>query len=413
MSGANSTCEIIREAKTLGIEVYATDYYQNTKAKKKADKSFMVSTADVPAIVKLCKEENIDGIFSAFTDSVLPYMQQVSELTGFSFWGDKDNIDICIDKMKFKEACSKSGIPVIPWIKINESNYKEIIKNVKCPVVVKPVDSSGSRGVYKCFEDSLLDSYCVKAFECSRKKELLIERLMNAEMEFSAYYILNNGESTMFAMGDRYVEVVSKDSAPKPKGMLFPSVHMDAFLTKIDPLFKSFFIKNNMNNGFVFIQGFTEDNSFYINEVGYRLNGGFTYKFNEYFNGYSLVEEMFNYCLTGKMSEDILNKTDPHFKGKGLLLTISVRQGVIGKIGGVEAIKDFPGVYDVIFDYEEGDEMKAPGEGVLILGYIHCIANNYKEIESILSFVSNHLIVENDKGENLLLDILRPSALKL
>jgi biotin carboxylase len=141
----------------------------------------------------LCKEEKIDGIFSGFTDSVLPYMQQVSVRTGLPFWGDERNIDICIDKMKFKEACEEAGVPVIPWIKVNDSNYLEKIESVQCPVVVKPVDSSGSRGVYKCFDKYQLADYCQKAFEYSQKKEILIERLMNVSNEFSAYYVMFGG----------------------------------------------------------------------------------------------------------------------------------------------------------------------------------------------------------------------------
>lgn len=412
MSGANATCEIIREAKSLGLEVYATDYYKSTKAKQMADKSFLVSTADVPAVAKLCKEEHIDGIFSAFTDSVLPYMQQVGVATGLPFWGNEENIEICIDKMKFKEACSKSGVPVIPWQEVNLETYEEAIKKIKCPVVIKPVDSSGSRGVYKCYDSKLLEYYCKKSFDCSRKKVLLIEKLMRADCEFSAYYILKDGESKLFAMGDRFVEVVDENSAPKPKGMLFPSLSQDAFIKKVDPYVKRFFIDNSMRNGFVFIQGFVDDGDFYINEVGYRLNGGFTYKFNEYYNGFSLVKEMLGFCLSGKISADIFDKTNPFFDGYGLLLTISLREGKIGKIEGVDEIKAFPGVYDMILQNDVGDTMEAPGSGVIILGYIHCVAKNYEDLKDIVKYVSNHLIVEDINGSNQLLSILNTNVLR-
>jgi formate-dependent phosphoribosylglycinamide formyltransferase (GAR transformylase) len=40
MSGSNATCEIIRVAQSLGVEVCATDYYETSAAKKMADKSF-------------------------------------------------------------------------------------------------------------------------------------------------------------------------------------------------------------------------------------------------------------------------------------------------------------------------------------------------------------------------------------
>jgi len=406
MSGSNATCEVIRVAKDLGIEVYATDYYETSAAKRMADKSFQVSTADVPAVTSLCKEERIDGIFSAFTDSVLPYMQQVSAATGLPFWGDEHNIDVCIDKMKFKQACEKAGVPVIPWVKVTEMNYLEKIEDVKCPVVVKPVDSSGSRGVYKCFDKSQLADYCMRSFQYSAKKELLIERMMNVHNEFSAYYVMNNGVAKLLSMGDRYVEVVCEDSAPQPKGMLFPSIRQAQFEEKIDPLIKRFFTQNNMNGGFAFIQGFVENREFYVNEIGYRLNGGFTYKFNEFYNDYNLVNELLQYSLTGKMTDTEFNKINPHFNGIGLLLTVSLTNGKIAAIEGIEEIKKLPGVLDFVSQKKVGDEVVEGGASGKIFGYIHCVAQSYDELSDILDSIKKTLKILNSEKNDQLVGIL-------
>ena len=171
MSGSAAACEIVREAKEMGVEVYATDYYKTSPVKRISDKSFMVSTADVDSVVNLCRQEHVDGIFSGYTDSVLPYMQQVAEKLNLPFWGSKENIDICIDKMKFKKACQKAGLKTIPCIKATQNDYAEKILQVRCPVVVKPVDNSGSRGVYKCFDNIKLKEYCEKALAFSQKKK--------------------------------------------------------------------------------------------------------------------------------------------------------------------------------------------------------------------------------------------------
>lgn len=411
MSGSNATCEVIRVAKRLGIEVYATDYYETSAAKRMADKSFQVSTADVSAISSLCKDERIDGIFSAFTDSVLPYMQQVSVATGLPFWGDEHNIDVCIDKMKFKQACEEAGVPVIPWVKVTEENYLEKIKDVQCPVVVKPVDSSGSRGVFKCFKKLELAEYCRKSLEYSSKKELLIERMMNVTCEFSAYYVMRRGGVRLLSMGDRYVDVVRKDSAPQPKGMFFPSIRQAQFEEKIDPLIKRFFAQNNMNDGFAFIQGFVDNGDFYINEIGYRLNGGFTYKFNEYYNDYHLVNELLQYSLIGSLSEAEFKKINPHFNGIALLLTISLSDGTIARIDGIEEIKKVPGVLDFVSQKKVGDEVLEGGASGKIFGYIHCVSASLGELSKILDSIRKLLIIENTEHQNQLVGILDVSSL--
>ena len=56
MSGSKAACEIVNGAHNMGVIVYATDYYKDSPVKRIADKSFLLSTADVDAIVDLCKK---------------------------------------------------------------------------------------------------------------------------------------------------------------------------------------------------------------------------------------------------------------------------------------------------------------------------------------------------------------------
>ena len=412
MSGSAAACEIVREAKEMGVEVYATDYYKTSPVKRISDKSFMVSTADVDSVVNLCRQEHVDGIFSGYTDSVLPYMQQVAEKLNLPFWGSKENIDICIDKMKFKKACQKAGLKTIPCIKATQNDYAEKILQVRCPVVVKPVDNSGSRGVYKCFDNIKLKEYCEKALAFSQKKEILIERLMDVNSEFSAYYMIC-GDGFLASMGDRYVDVVDESTAPQAKGMLFPSLHLESFIKKVDPLIRVFFRQNGMNNGFVFIQGFTEDEEFYINEIGYRLNGGFTYKFNEFYNGYNQVKELIRFSLTGQMDYSAIVKTNPYFNGIGLLITISLKEGVIGRIEGIEAIKHHPGILDIIPQHYVGDDLRAHGTSAQIFGYAFCVAKDIEELKEAVDFVRDNLIVEDTNHNNMLIGIIDTASLRL
>ncbi len=417
MSGSQDACEIVKEAHKLGIEVYATDYYKTSPVKKIADKSFLVSTADVDAIIDLCKQEHIDGIFSGYTDSVLPYMQQVAEKARLPFWGNKNNIEICTDKKKFKEACKKAGVKTIPSIYVCLDDYKNKIKTVTCPVVVKPVDNSGSRGVYKCYRQEDLIDFCKKSFEYSQKKELLIEKLMNVDEEFSVYYILSeslnrqNG-AILCSMGDRYVDVVDEETAPQAKGMFFPSIHLKSFEEKADSSIREFFKQNNMKNGFVFIQGFAENNDFYISEIGYRLNGGFTYKFTERYNGYNQVQELIKYSLTGKMDDYQVQKSNPYFNGLGLLITISLKEGVIGKVSGIERIKKHKNIIDFIPLHFKGDDLCAHGTSRQIYGYAFCAATSYEDMKETIHYVSDNLIVEDINGNNMLIGIINPEIIK-
>ena len=109
LGGVRAACEIIREAQKVGVIVYETDYLPDSPAKKVADKAFMTSCTDVDAVVELCKAEGIDGLFTGYTDSLLPFAEQICRKLNFPFWGDSQNIEMCINKQMFKDACEKSN----------------------------------------------------------------------------------------------------------------------------------------------------------------------------------------------------------------------------------------------------------------------------------------------------------------
>lgn len=411
MSGSKDACEIVKIAHKLGIIVYATDWYQDSPVKRIADKSFMVSTADVDAIVELCKSEGIDGIFSGYTDSVLPYCQSVCDKLGFPFWGTEQNIQMCIDKKLFKKACEQSSLPIVPYAVMNESNYLTKLSDITVPVVFKPVDNSGSRGVYKVFNHSELKYYCEKSLSYSKSREVLAEKLMDANNEFSVYYMLNNGNAYLTAMSDKIIDDYDENLAPVDLGMRFPSQRLEQWLDDVDPIVRNFFHANQMRFGFVFIQGFYMDGNFYIHEIGYRLNGGFTYNLVEHFSQYNQVEQLLSFALTGKMNEYELQKSNPRFDGISIIVTATLRTGTIGEIEGVELIKRLPGVIAFYQMKDIGDELSSSGTTAQIFSYIHCVADNVSEMKSLIIKIKSHLVVSDVSGNNMLLPLIDETQL--
>lgn len=77
LGGVSPACEVINEAHRYGVVVYETDYLTDSPAKKVVDKSFMTSFTDVDAVVDLCRKEGVDGVFTGYTDSLLPYAEKI------------------------------------------------------------------------------------------------------------------------------------------------------------------------------------------------------------------------------------------------------------------------------------------------------------------------------------------------
>ena len=411
LGGVMDACDIVKQAHDLGIEVYETDYLVDSPAKAIVDKSFMTSCTDVPAVVDLCKRENVDGVFTGYTDSLLPFTQRVCAELNFPFWGDEKNIQMCVDKELFKSACENAGLPVVPSRCVDEKSFAG--GSITGPVVVKPVDNSGSRGVFKCYSRAEYLDSCQRAFSYSKKKVLSVERLMDMNAEFSVYYLLYNGEAYMVGMGDRYVSSPNPNTAPQGLGMRFPSLKTDLWLEKMDSKLRRFFSLNEMKNGFVFLQGFCENEEFFIHEIGYRLNGGFTYKIAETYTGVNIVHLLLQYSLTGKMDEPLLSQITPRYDGAAYVLTLTVKNGKIGKVCGLEEINTCASVYEFCQLKFPGDIVSADvGTTAQVFAYVIIAAKNRDEMVSSINFVKQNLKVLDANGGSMMNQIVDASIIK-
>lgn len=405
--------EIVKESQSLGIKTYVADYYENSPAKKIADKSFLVSAIDVEKLVSICKEENIDGIFTGYNDMLLPYNQEICNILNKPFCGNKENINTCIDKELFKKSCVKSGVSIVPWISVNKENYLEKIDEIELPVVVKPADYSGSKGVYKCFKKEDLKSNIEEAFTYSKVGKVLIEKLMEVDKEFSVYYMIYNGVAYLSAMGDRYVKVTDPNIAPSGLGMLYPSVYLDEWIENMDEHIRKFISDNNMKDGFVFFQGFYDNGKFYIHETGYRLNGGYTYGIIEHFSGYNQMHQLIKYSLTGEMDVELLEKSNPYFDGFGMIVTISLTNGKISHIGGIDEIEKNSRLLKFNLLHAIGDEINVKGTTEQVLAYVLCATENKEKLDEIINLIKEKLVVLDENGNNMIMEIINPMKLKI
>ncbi len=411
LGGVRPACEIIREAQSMGVETFVTDYIEDSPAKKIAEHSYMVNALDVDGVAELCRKEKIDGVITGYVDMLLPYAQQICEKINRPFWGNAANIDMAINKEKFKSACEKSGVQVVPWKIANKDNYSEVLKEIVPPVVMKPVDNSGSRGVVKCYETAMLNECAQKALSYSKCGEILIEKAMDPHCEFSVYYMLNHGECYLTGMGDRYVNIADTEIAPVGQGMLFPSVHLSEWIEKMDGSVRKFFKDNEMNDGFIFVQGFYENHNYYVHEIGYRLNGGFSYKIIDYFSKYNQIKELIKFSLTGDMDKTEIQKSNPFFDGYGMIITATLKPGTICSVAGKEEIEKENGVLQFCQLHDVGEKLMSRGTTAQVFAYILCATKTKEEMQKLINLIQDKLIITGTDGSNILNPIIDPSRI--
>jgi biotin carboxylase len=407
LGGTRLSCEIIEQAKKKGVYVIATDYLEKYPGKKIADKSFMVSTMDTDAIVNLIKEEEVNGILTGFIDSMLPYYQEICKKAGLPCYASEEQIEITTNKQKFKKLCNEFDVPVVEEYKISYPFKKEEMHCIKFPVLVKPVDNSGGRGIYICENEEKLKLNYEKSLSFSYRKKVIIERYMSAK-EVTIFYVIQDGEVYLSAMADRYTKNRQGGIIPLPVAYIFPSKHLKAYQESLNHKVIEMFKSIGVQNGMIYIQSFVEDGNCIFYEMGFRLTGTLEYKIIYHINGINPLEMMVNYALTGSMYEiSIESCINPNFKEWGCNITFLAKPGTVGKILGVNEVYSLEEVIDVVSSYNAGDIIKESSIGTLkqVIIRVFAVAKSKHELAKVIDKIHNIVKVYSEDGKNMLLEV--------
>ncbi|MDY0100465.1 MAG: ATP-grasp domain-containing protein [Bacilli bacterium] len=185
---------IIQKARALGYHTIAIDGSSTAVGFQDADEHFVVDIKDKDKILSLAKEKKIDGIITGATDYGVistSYVAKNLGLIGLNY----DSANLIKNKYLTRKTLFDNNVDSMKQFHlINNLEEINIVKNfVSYPVIVKPVDGSGSKGVTKANNDKEFCVACKSAIESSISKKALAEDFIVGK-EYGVESIVLNGE---------------------------------------------------------------------------------------------------------------------------------------------------------------------------------------------------------------------------
>lgn len=401
LGGMRISCEIVKKAKDMGIYTLVADYnkIEDSPGKQIADEAVDLSVTDVDAVVDYVKKNAIDGIFVGFNDMLLPYYAEICERTGLPCYGTKKQFEILIAKDQYKALCRQFGVPTIPEYDIND-------EHIKYPVLVKPVDNSGSRGITICHNRQELDEAVEIGRKASKTGKVLIERYMDGR-EVTVFWTFQNGNYYLSALANRHVKHnQGKDVIPLPVGYTFPSVYLPKYRKEVEDRCKQMFHHLGLKDGMMFMQCKVENGTCYMYDLGYRLTGSLEYKILERVCGYNPLEMMIFHALTGKMGEkSIADKAVPEFKTPAFNVSCLCAPGTIAEIKGIDEVKVFHEVEGVVIAHTSGETITEQMRGLLAQITVRILGSvkSKEQLLPIMQKIDDTIHFIGTEGEELLL----------
>lgn len=197
---------LILKAKSLGYETHVFAWRAGAAGERTADFFYPISITEKERILEECRKIRPDAVASIGSDLAVPtvvYLQQHLGMKGNS----EHSAKISTNKYEMRKALKNAGVTVPGFVKIEEAGRQaqmaEAKRSLKLPVIVKPTDRSGSRGIMRLSDWNGLEEALETAQKNSFEHAAIVEEYLEGE-EFSCESVSWEGVHHCLAVTKKY-----------------------------------------------------------------------------------------------------------------------------------------------------------------------------------------------------------------
>ncbi len=369
----------IDRAKEKGIHTVVFDMNPKAAGATHADEFYLVSTRDVPAILEFLKgyKKKIDGVMTIASD--IPHcVSAAAEYLGVKHI-PLSVAQTCVQKFKMKEELERGGVNIPKFTSVRTlADLQSFIEHAGFPVVLKPVDNSGARGVLRITADTDLSW----AFEYARKYsysgDLIAEQYIPG-LQVSTEGIMHDNIFHCTGFADRNYENVEKTTPHLVEdGGDIPTVLPPAQKRLVEEEFEKAVRALGIDWGPAkgdMVMG--DDGKAYVIEIAARLSGGnFCYDKVPWSTGVDIVDILIDMTVGNSVDQNRFVPTKHMATSQRYFFP---SPGVIKEIRGLTEARNMPFIKKVDPWVQVGDEIPAIVNHPSRVGYVIALAPSRAE----------------------------------
>lgn len=382
----------IQWAKGVGLSVLLVDKNADNPGKEFADHYEKISGTDVPALLsfaqKMSDKYDIKGAYCS-NDFGLPAVAALAEKLDFSGNGIKV-VNQTLDKYQAKEIWKSQNLSIPHGVVVEElSQLQKAAKGIELPVIVKPIDSSGSRGVRSVNSFDEIE----EAYHLAKKysDQILVEELV------SGRHIDVNG---LFIEGKFYPCGATMERYFSPPPYHYPLWGCDPSSLSVEENDKVYQLVEEASRSLGICQGpvkadiIWSDSGPKLIELAPRFHGDVSSSYVRLFTeGANPIKAWMAY-LAGESFEQYLLCSPQQFAG--YIGLFPPKAGTLLAIKGIDKIRSIKGVSDVYLSAKPGQEIKEPKDNTSLCGFIWATGSTREALHETLVNAKNKLIFEID-----------------
>ncbi|CAH2714890.1 Carbamoyl-phosphate synthase large chain [Neobacillus rhizosphaerae] len=377
-------------AKDRGYYTILCDYQSNTPGQNYSDEYYCISTTDKVSILEIARKKNIDGIVAYISDTAAPTAAYVANKLNLPSY-PCEAVAILTKKDLFRKFLRENGFnsPKAKSYKTITEAKKDLTK-FQLPLMVKPIDSSGSRGISRIDSIEEIEIAFESAISKSREKTVIVEEfiemthdhqiggdvfIMNGKLEFCGFLNChrNNQVNPNVPVGKSYPLFLDEKRTEMVRNDLQRLI--DLLKIKIGALNIEAIIGQN--------------GKVYFIDVGPRNGGNLIPDFLKIITGIDCVMATVEAALG---NEDLHLKYEPN---EGYYSTYTLHSAEQGKLTDIIFNNEIEkNIINKFIFKEKGEEIGVFNDGTKAIGFVFLKFSSLKELKYKMNHISQYIEVQ-------------------
>lgn len=386
LGGADGAITTLVTARRLGLRTICIDARTDAPAVGYADEFLNVSTRDVERMAaRLRQRTDLAGVVSPASDVNLPAQYHLAERLGLPNGLSPQALRASVDKGYFRALCDDLGQPGPLFVQGTPDVVMAAAPSLRFPVMVKPTDSSGGRGISLCPSADRLDAAVAAAVAYSASSVVIVEEFLDGD-HYAVEAVVADGRIVLFGLGARRLTapphfVTVQHTMPGGDADLIRRCRaaMDRIVAALE------YPWGSLNADLLVDRA----GRVVVIEMGARLGGNGSAELLGLVHG---VDVTAAYVTTAIGERADLTPTPSGCATMRVLH--SEEAGKLIAIHGVADVRAMPGVVDLILAARPGDHVEPYHRAGAKLGYLLARAADHDQLRTVLADVEAHLRFE-------------------
>lgn len=388
LGGSAQQIVAIKAAKEMGYYTVLCDYLTDNPGQMYADKFYLISTIDKEAVLEVAKQEQVDGVLAYASDPAAPTAAYVAEKMGLP-GNPYKSVEILCNKDLFREFLKENEFctpEAKGYLDVQEAYEDLKAGKFEFPVIVKPVDSSGSKGVTVLTSEEDYIQVLEKAFSFSRCKRILIEEYIEKKHPYiigGDIFVLD-GKVILWGLLNCHRDNTVNPLVPVGKS--YPLIIEDKDLINVKNALEKLVGKLGIKNGAMNVELIVDKKGkVFLIDVGPRSGGNMIPDLLSDIFGVNIPEMSVKVAM-GEKTECVLKQPEQYYATHNLH---SNKNGIYKNIDFDDEVEKY--IYRKSLYKKSGDVVEYFDNAAKCLGIVFMRFRDKEEMEFILRNINKYI----------------------